>query len=77
MERIRINSTEFWTKNSSGAFTFNSNYNYLISDALGNLTVGGTTAHQGLKINAGSVSTVALTQGSFTYPVQQLAFSFS
>jgi len=77
MERIRINATEFWIKDSSGNFKFKTNFNYLISDPVGALKAGGTIAHQGLKINAGTTSTIALTLGGFTYPQQNLAFSFS
>ena len=76
MERIRINANEFWAKDSSGNFKFKSSYNYLISDPSGSLRAGGTTAHQGLNINGGAVSTINLTQGGFTYPQQNLAFSF-
>jgi hypothetical protein len=84
MERIRINSTEFWTKEANGNIQFNSNYNYLISDSTSTLTVGGTAAHPGLKIDGGTVSTVGLAcqVGPFSYNIfiaapQQLSFSFT
>jgi hypothetical protein len=76
MERIRINSGEFWIKDSSGSFKFKSSYNYLISDTSGALTVGGTFAHPGLKIEGGNASTVNLTYNGFTESAQSLAFSF-
>lgn len=77
MERIRVNSNEFWVKDASGNFTFNSAYNYLISDATSTLKVGGTTAHQGLKILSGTTTTEDLTQAGFTASPQNLTFSFT
>lgn len=77
MERIRVNSNEFWIKDASGNFKFNSVYNYLISDDNSTLKVGGTTAHQGLKILSGTTTTENLTQAGFTVSPQSLTFSFT
>ena len=77
MERIRINATEFWVKDASGNFEFNSNNKYLISDPTGTLKAGGTTAHKGLKLSGSTATTIALTNNGYTYPVSTLTFQFS
>jgi len=76
MERIRINANEFWIKDSSGNELFNSNNKYLITTNGGDLVVGGTSPHNGLKIVAGTDSIVGLTYNLFTTAPQHLSFSF-